>query len=70
MIQRLLVQEVWSADHRYFRLHNQILSSGPVQPASSGQFADDSNEGGVLVLESLVVGTEVPQNLESRGERR
>lgn len=35
---------------------------------SSGEFADDSNEGGVLVLEPLVVCSEVPQNLQRHHE--
>lgn len=41
-----------------------------VRQGSSGQFADDSNEGGVLILEPLVVCSEVPQNLDSRTDRK
>lgn len=37
--------------------------------SSSRQFADDSDEGGVLVLEPLVVGFQVSQNLQTENDK-
>lgn len=73
MIQRLLVCRRRAASCLVSAGSRTRTESRPliqVQPGSSGQFTNDSNEGGVLVLESLVVCTEVPQNLESRADRK